>query len=134
MADSNAVENTTDLDELINLDRLVQFGRGTILPIEATVVSLTGAVSGLSNELDGLENNIAPTEVSPAESEHTVGSYLFYNGNYYEVTKAIAIDDTLTEGTNIEHTTVSDQLGQGGGTTDIGLSVVGGQLCVTFEE
>jgi len=115
MADSNAVENTTDLDELINLDRLVQFGRGTILPIEDTVVSLTGAVSGLSNELDGLENNIAPTEVSPAESDHAVGSYLFYNGNYYQVTNAIEIGDTLIEDTNIEQTTVSDQLGKGGG-------------------
>ena len=63
------------------------------------------AVSTLS---DGHGVNLADLEVSPAEAAHSIGDLLVYNGFLYEVTAAIAIGDTLTEGTNISKISMED--------------------------
>ena len=44
---------------------------------------------------------IAPKEISPATAPHVEGSQLIYGNALYEVIEDIAIDDTLTIGTNI---------------------------------
>ena len=135
MADENLETASNDLSELIDLDRLTQFGRGTIVPIEETIVSQSNAISALDTEVDSLEGSIANTEKSPAESAHATGSYLYYNGVFYKVTSEIAVGDTLTVGTNIEATTVGVELQSGGGgTNDLGLSVINGQIYATYTE
>ena len=51
--------------------------------------------------IDKNANNIASVEVSPAESEHSVGSQIIYNGVLYNVTSTISENDDLVVGTNI---------------------------------
>lgn len=45
---------------------------------------------------------IAPLEMSPATAAHSVGDQLIYNDVLYKVIAAIAVNDVLTVGTNIE--------------------------------
>ena len=63
--------------------------------------------------------DVAPSETSPATSEHVVGEILFYNGRLYKVTAAISVGDTLVENTNIEATTLGEVMQEGGGGTVI---------------
>ena len=64
---------------------------------------------------------------STATQAYSVGDYLTYNGYLYKVTVAIASGDTITVGTNVEQTTVGDELNSlhitasGDGTVTIGL-------------
>lgn len=39
---------------------------------------------------------IAPVEVSPAEAPHSIGDQIIFNGILYDVTAAIAVDDSLS--------------------------------------
>ena len=60
---------------------------------------------------------VADVEVSPAESAHSEGDYLIYNGLLYLVIDDIAIGDALTTGAggNIEVSQITDGIGGGGG-------------------
>lgn len=62
-------------------------------------------------------NAVADIEVSPAESAHSEGDYLIYNGLLYLVIDDIAIGDALTTGAggNIEAAQIADGIGGGGG-------------------
>lgn len=62
-------------------------------------------------------NAVADIEVSPAESAHSEGDYLIYNGLLYLVIDDIAIGDALTTGAggNIETAQIADGIGGGGG-------------------
>ena len=71
-------------------------------------------VSGAINEKIQ-SSSIAPTEVSPAESNHSVGEHITYNGERYKVTQAIVITDSLVVGTNIVKETVEESFEAGGG-------------------
>ena len=51
--------------------------------------------------IDKNADNIASVEVSPAESGHSVGSQIIYNGVLYNVTSTISENDDLVVGTNI---------------------------------
>lgn len=53
---------------------------------------------------------VANIEVSPAESAHSVGDYIIYNGIQYKVTSAIAIGDSLVINTNIEAETLDTRI------------------------
>ena len=53
---------------------------------------------------------VAYVEVSPAESAHSVGDYIIYNGIQYKVTSAIAIGDSLVINTNIEAETLDTRI------------------------
>lgn len=66
-------------------------------------------VSGAINEKIQ-SSSIAPVEVSPAESNHSVGEHITYNGERYKVTQAIVITDALVVGTNIAKETVDESL------------------------
>lgn len=61
------------------------------------------------------EEIIAPVESNPAAAAHAVGTQLIYDGDLYEVTKAIAVSDSLvaypTSGYNIKAAgTVASQI------------------------
>ena len=51
-------------------------------------------IDNIEDEINGL-SIIALKETSPATAAHAVGSFLTYNNDIYEVTKAIAVGDTL---------------------------------------
>ena len=57
-----------------------------------------------------LVGSVAQIETSPATASHSVGQYLFYNGQLYEVTAAISVGETLIVGTNIVATSVGDEI------------------------
>ena len=56
-------------------------------------------------------NNIAPLEpTAKASKNYSVNDYLFFNGQMYKVTAAIASGANLTVGTNIVATSVAEEL------------------------
>lgn len=72
-------------------------------------------VAGAVNE-KLTSNAVADIEVSPAESAHSEGGYLIYNGLLYLVIDDIAIGDALTTGAggNIEIAQIADGIGGAG--------------------
>ena len=74
----------------------------------------------------------APVEDSTTSAHaYTVGKHLIYNEVLYKVTAPIAIGDALVVNTNISATNVITEVEASG--QDIGLSIVDGKLCVTYE-
>lgn len=64
----------------------------------------------IGNAFDEMAGNLAPIEISPASTNHAVGTQIVYNGILYKVTSAISTDDNLVVGTNIEPYPVSSAL------------------------
>ena len=54
--------------------------------------------------------SVAPIEHNPAESNHSVGELITYEGALYKVNAAIARGESITIGTNVAATTVAEQL------------------------
>lgn len=77
-------------------------------------INLTNGLADIKNAIYGIgdNGNLAAIEVSPAESAHAVGTYLTYHGILYEVTAAIAVGDSLAEGTNIVKKTVDERFNE----------------------
>lgn len=57
-------------------------------------------------------NNIAPVEanINKASKNYEIGEYLFASGQFYKVTAAIAQNTAFTPGTNVEATTIMEEL------------------------
>ena len=62
---------------------------------------------GNINELQG---SLARIEVSPSKNNYSVGELLVYDGTLYKVTTAIATNDALVVGSNIQAQTVSGEI------------------------
>lgn len=54
--------------------------------------------------------SVATVESSPSTHNYSVGDYLIYGGTLYKVTAAIAIGESLAEGTNITAAVLTDDL------------------------
>lgn len=54
--------------------------------------------------------SIATVEKSPAVANHSIGEFILYGGDLYEVTSAIAAGETLVVGTNIAAASIGDEL------------------------
>lgn len=68
-----------------------------------------GKVVGAGRNKDN--SNLAPIEATTTASRsYQVGDYLMLQGEFYKVISAIAIGDTLTVGTNIQSTTVGNEI------------------------
>lgn len=125
----------SDLSHLIDTTLLQTFGKETIVPMNGTIAALAAALNGLNDEVEGNAEMLAINEKSPALAAHAAGTYIIYAGEFYKVTRDIAIGDVLTEGTNISKTTIAEELSKGGGGGgDTGLSIVDGKLCVTYDD
>ena len=61
-------------------------------------------------ERDKAIAEIAPLETSPTKANHSVGTYLMYDGTLYKVTRAVASGEQITPGTNVTATTVAAEL------------------------
>lgn len=68
------------------------------------------AFDEVENDFDKMAGNLAPIEVSPATTNHAVGSQIVYNGILYKVTSAISTGDNLVVGTNISPYPVSSAI------------------------
>ena len=93
-------------------------------------------ISGAINEKIQ-SSSIAPVEVSPAESNHSVGEHIIYNGERYKVIQAIVITDALVVDTNIVKETVEESFEAGGGGsgaswTDVTGTLTAGQTSITL--
>lgn len=96
--------------KISQLGSLSSVGDANVLPIVAGGVTMKVTAQKLkeyaeadaSTGIQATRNSIAPTEsTSTASRAYAVGERLYYNGNFYKVTSAIAQDATLTVGTNI---------------------------------
>lgn len=80
---------------------------------DATKVLSANQGHVLKGMVDDAQGNLATIEpTSTASQPYAVGEFLVYNGKLYKVTQAIAQNDTLTVGTNIDFDTVGSELTQ----------------------
>ena len=84
----------------IETGKLMNLGDGQILYDD-----LRGRIEGID-----VTGPIAPSDTTTAAEAHAVGDVISVGGQLYVVTAAIAIGDTITEGTNVESTTVMAQI------------------------
>lgn len=87
-------------------------GTNYVYPL-TTVDQVIGSdgTTRLNNELDGIRDDIATIETSSTSAHsYVVRQYLVYNNQLYKVIAAIAVGDTLSVGTNIQSTTIANEL------------------------
>lgn len=84
-----------------NTDRLINHQDG--LNIVTQLDSIASAISGNYS-------SIAPKEVSPTANEYAQGDLLFFNGPLYKTKTDIAVGTTLVVDTNIEETTIEEEI------------------------
>lgn len=91
----------------------------------------------LRGRIDGKDvtGPIAQSDTATATEAHAAGDVISVGGQLYVVTAAIAIGDTIAEGTNVESTTVMAQMaakiGEINGLPDVSSSDNGKVLRVT---
>lgn len=82
----------------IQSDKLMNLGDGQVI------------YNDLRNRIENTNGAIASDEETTATEAHAVGDVISVGGQLYVVTAAIAIGDTIAEGTNVESTTVMAQM------------------------
>ena len=78
---------------------------GHVIPDISDIIAMLDDLEEAIADAEAATAYIAPTETSPAESAHSVGEYIIYNGTLYEVTASITVGASLTVGTNISAVT-----------------------------
>lgn len=81
-----------------------------IATYEASAVAVTSVTATYAKASAGGVGSLAAIEASPATANHSVGSFLVYNGTLYKVTRAIAAGESLVVGTNIASASVGAEL------------------------
>jgi hypothetical protein len=99
---TRGVDSSFSIDDLADVD--IDFT--TIQDKQAIVWDAVNSCFVAGNVADA--SVIAFPDVSPAESAHATGTYLYYNDTTYEVIDDISIGDTLTIGTNIAVPTLDE--------------------------
>ena len=98
--------NSIELDQ--NYNKLIS--NGVINIGFYTKNNLQSELNNFTNIIELLCNNFAHVEETYSLNNYSVGNYLIYNNIFYKVTKAIAVGEYLSEGTNITQTTVANEL------------------------
>lgn len=108
-------DGTTETFDVTNGNYIVSIDKtGTEDLIDTyTITMADGSTSTftVTNGTNGSNANLA--DVAPsliAQKDYAVNEHLIYNEVYYIVTQAISEGDTLTEGVNIEHVKVGDEI------------------------
>ena len=113
-------ENTITADNIIAWNNVVEVidTKANINSPEFTGTPIAPNPGGTNNStriattsfVQSLFHNIAKVESkSTASTDYEIGDYMMHYGQLYKVTASIASGTTLTEGTNIEATTVMDE-------------------------
>ena len=83
----------------------------TLSNTATATISVSSSAYALASDFENFKNNIATVETSVIASQnYEAGEYLIYANQLYKVTADISIGDSLTVGTNIEATSVGDEL------------------------
>ena len=83
----------------------------TLSNTATATISVSSSAYALASDFENFKNNIATVEASVIASQnYEAGEYLIYANQLYKVTADISIGDSLTVGTNIEATSVGDEL------------------------
>lgn len=70
----------------------------------------TDAAGHLQNEIDQVNDNVAAAETNPSTSAHVPGDVIMLSGILYTVTDDVAAGDRFVVGTNIELTSIGQEL------------------------
>lgn len=83
-----------------------------IAQYEASAVAVTSVTPTYMTATAGSvkAGSIATVEKSPAAANHSIGEFILYGGDLYEVTSAIAAGETLVVGTNIAAASIGEEL------------------------
>lgn len=83
-----------------------------IAQYEASAVAVTSVTPTYMTATAGSvkAGSIATVEKSPAVANHSIGEFILYGGDLYEVTSAIAAGETLVVGTNIAAASIGEEL------------------------
>lgn len=83
-----------------------------IAQYEASAVAVTSVTPTYTTATAGSvkAGSIATVEKSPAVANHSIGEFILYGGNLYEVTAAIATGESLVVGTNIAAASIGEEL------------------------
>lgn len=83
-----------------------------IAQYEASAVAVTSVTPTYMTATAGSvkAGSIATVEKSPAVANHSIGEFILYGGNLYEVTAAIAAGEPLVVGTNIAAASIGEEL------------------------
>ena len=63
-----------------------------------------------NEEINSIAGSLAMVETSQATANHEVGDYIAINNQLYKVTVAIASGEAIVVGTNVQSTTIADEL------------------------
>jgi len=77
---------------------------------ENTSGSIVEKVEANETAINSLAGSLAMIETSPATANHAVGSYLMLNNRFCKVTSAIATGESIIVGSNVQYTTVAEEL------------------------
>lgn len=78
--------------------------------IETAFTGVDTALTGIDTDLTNLAGNFAQIETTPSTHNYSVGDMLVFNGILYKVITAIATNDALVVGSNIEAQTVASAI------------------------
>ena len=84
-----------------NTDRLINHQDG---------LNIVTQLEEIASAISGNYSSIAPKEVSPTANEYAQGDLLFFNGTLYKTKTDIAVGTTLVVDTNIEETTIEEEI------------------------
>jgi hypothetical protein len=108
--DKQQVFDVTGTEEYVDTRTIpIPVGHDTFFP-----TSLTSRIDALEDEFDeeitALSESIAPTETGTATQNYATGSYLMLNNRLCKVTSAIATGEQIIVGSNVQYTTVAEEL------------------------
>lgn len=79
--------------------------------VEGNIAFLLGQTASNASAITALSESVAPIETGTATQNYSVGNYLLLNGQFCKVTAAIATGETITVGTNVDETSVGEEIG-----------------------
>jgi hypothetical protein len=108
--DKQQVFDVTGTEEYVDTRTVpIPVGHDTFFP-----TSLTSRIDALEDEFNEeitvLSENIAPAETGTATQNYAAGSYLMLNNRFCKVTAAIATGEQIIVGSNVQYTTVAEEL------------------------
>lgn len=108
--DKQQVFDVTGTEEYVDTRTVpIPVGHDTFFP-----TSITSRIDALEDEFNeeiaALSESIAPAETGTATQNYATGSYLMLNNRLCKVTSPIATGETIIVGSNVQYTTVAEEL------------------------
>jgi hypothetical protein len=78
--------------------------------VEGNIAFLLDKTASNETEVNAVSESIAPIETGTATQNYATGSYLMLNNRLCKVTAAIATGEQIIVGSNVQYTTVAEEL------------------------